>query len=144
MAILAIDHGEKRIGVAISDATETLARPLAILKHASRTADARRVLEIAEEHAVTLIVIGESTDEEGAPNLAGRRAGRFAETLRTMTERIVVLWDESLSTQEAREWRIARGASRKNRSTPIDADAAATILQSYLEARRGTDSGRKG
>ncbi|MFH1184562.1 MAG: Holliday junction resolvase RuvX [Chloroflexota bacterium] len=141
--MLGIDHGEKRIGVAISDSTGTIARPLTILKHASRIADARQVLDLAAEHQVNVIVIGESTDEEGVPNLAGRRAGRFAQVLKTMTAMKVVLWDESLSTREAREWRIASGASRKKRATRIDAVAAAAILQSYLDAQRLPQVGRE-
>ena len=143
MRILAIDHGEKRIGVAISDETATIARPLAILRHVSRTTDARRVVELAEEHGAGGIVIGESTDEEGAPNLAGRRAIRFADTLRAMTELTIVMWDESLSTRDAQEWRITGGASRKRRGAALDAEAAAMILQSYLEALRAPDVGRK-
>ena len=136
MPILAVDHGEKRIGVAISDPSDTIARPLAILRHVSRDADARRVFEIAREHRVTAIVIGESTDEEGVPNLAGRRAHRFAGALRSMCDLAIVLWDESLSTQDARLRRLQAGASRRRRAAQIDAAAAAIILQSYLEARR--------
>ena len=136
MPILGIDHGEKRIGIAISDPTDTIATPLAILRHVSRTADARLVLEIAGEHQVTAVVIGESTDEDGAPNLAGRRARRFAETLRSLCDLAIVLWDESLSTQDAREWRRAGGASRKRRAARVDAAAAAVMLQSYLETLR--------
>ena len=79
MVVLGIDHGEKRIGVAVSDSTGTIARPLTILQHASRTAEARQVLDLALEHQAGVIVVGESTDEEGAPNLAGRRAGREGE-----------------------------------------------------------------
>jgi len=135
VAVLGIDHGEKRIGVAISDSTGTIARPLTILTHASRPADARQVLDLAAAHQASVIVIGESTDEEGAPNLAGRRAGRFAETLKAMTAMMIVLWDESLSTRDAREWRIASGASRKKRAARIDAVAAAAMLQSYLDSR---------
>jgi len=141
--ILAIDHGEKRIGVAISDPTSTLARPLTILEHVTRTADARHVLELAAKHQATVIVVGKSTDEEGAPNLAGRRAVRFAEMLRVMTQLPIILWDESLSTQDAREWRIASGSSRKRRAARVDAVAAAVILQSYLEAQRQPDHARE-
>jgi putative Holliday junction resolvase len=143
MRILAIDHGEKRIGVAISDETATIARPLAIVRHISRTTDARRVLDLAQEHRAGVIVIGESSDEEGALNLAGRRAVRFADALKAMTELRIVLWDESLSTRDAREWRAAGGASRKRRGAALDAEAAAMILQSYLEALKAADVGRK-
>jgi putative Holliday junction resolvase len=137
---LAIDHGEKRIGLAISDTTRTIARPLSIIKHVSREHDARQILELADQSNVGIIVVGQSSDEDGLPNLAGRRAGRFAQLLSTLTVRKIVLWDESLSTRDARDWRLASGASRKKRSAAADAAAAAMILQSYLDAQR-TNSG---
>jgi len=139
MSILGIDHGEKRIGIALSDPSETIARPLTIVRHVSRVEDARYVLELAETHRARRIVVGQSLDEEGRPNLAGRRAGRFAEILRTMTARPIILWDESLSTHDAREFRTAAGVSRKRRASAIDASAAAVMLQSYLESQDRPD-----
>jgi len=133
---LAIDHGEKRIGLAISDSTRTLARPLAIIKHISREQDAKRILELADRSNAGIIVVGQSSNEDGVPNLAGRRAGRFAELLGTLTGREVVMWDESFSTRDALEWRLASGAPRKKRAAADDAAAAAMILQSYLDAQR--------
>jgi putative Holliday junction resolvase len=132
--VLAVDHGEKRIGIALSDLTGTLARPLAILDHQSRDADVQHVTEIARDHRVELILVGESLDEDGHPNQAGRRARRFAEALRAVGELPVEMWDESLSSQDARLLRIAGGASKKKRAGAIDAEAAAVILQSYLDA----------
>jgi putative Holliday junction resolvase len=134
--VLGIDHGEKRIGVAISDTTRTIARPLSIMKHVAREQDARRILGLADQSNVGIIVVGQSSDEDGIPNLAGRRAGRFAQLLRTLTGREIVLWDESLSTRDARAWRLASGVSRKKRAAADDAAAAAMILQSYLDAQR--------
>jgi putative pre-16S rRNA nuclease len=133
---LGVDHGEKRIGIAISDETGTLAAPLTIIKHISRIEDARRVLDLAETHGAGVIVVGESTDESGLPNLAGVRATRFAELLKTTTQTPVIMWDESLSSQDARERRLAAGARRKKRRSPIDALAAAVMLQSYLDSAR--------
>jgi putative Holliday junction resolvase len=120
-----------------------LARPLTILQHQSREADARRVLELARAEQAELIVVGESLDEEGQPNPAGRRAQRFAEALRAMTELRVDMWDESMSSLDAHGWRLAGGASRKRRGEAIDAAAAAVILQSYLDAHNpGGSPGR--
>src|SRR5690348_7657027 len=101
MRILAVDHGEKRIGLALSDATGTIASPLKVIEHVSRLVDAAQVAEIAAHNEVGLIVIGQSFDEEGQPNLAGRRAGRFAEELRNQTGIPIEMWDESFSTQTA-------------------------------------------
>ena len=136
MRVLAVDHGERRIGLAISDPTGRLARPLTVVAHMSRAIDAARVSDAAREQCAGLIVIGQSFDEEGRPNAAGRRAERFAEALKSRTAIPIVLWDESMSTQDARQARLAAGAGRKRRGTAVDAEAAAIILQSYLEARR--------
>lgn len=134
MKILAVDHGEKRIGLAISDLTGTIANPLTVIKHISRAIDAAQVATIAGEQEAGLIVIGQSFDEDGLPNLAGRRAARFAEALREQTNLPVKLWDESFSTQEARAARIQMGVSRKKRAGHLDQLAATVILQSYLDA----------
>jgi putative Holliday junction resolvase len=131
---LGVDHGQKRIGVAISDGTGTVARPLTIVQHRSRSEDVRRLLELAAEHNAALIVVGQSNDELGNPNPAGRRAIRFAALLAANAGIKVLLWDESLSTVDARAARISAAVSRKRRAAPVDAEAAAVILQSYLDA----------
>ena len=136
MRILAIDHGEKRIGVAVSDETATIASPVKVVEHISRTIDAAQVADIAVQHNVGLIIIGQSYDEDGKPNPAGRRAGRFADELKNQTNIPVEMWDESFSTQIARSARIELGVSRKKRAGHQDEFAAVVILQSYLEARR--------
>jgi len=134
MRILAVDHGEKRIGLAISDPTGTIANPLTVIQHVSRTIDAAQVSALAAEHGAGAIVVGQSFDEDGQPNLAGRRAARFAEALREQTNLLVELWDESFSTQKARAARIQMGVSRKQRTGHLDQLAATVILQSYLDA----------
>jgi len=136
MRILAVDHGEKRIGLALSDPTATIASPLKVIKHVSRLLDAAQVAALAAENEAGLIVVGQSYDEDGNPNLAGRRAGRFAEELRSQTNIPIEMWDESHSTQIARAARIELGVSRKKRAGHQDEFAAVVILQSYLEAKR--------
>ncbi len=136
MRILAVDHGEKRIGLALSDATATIASPLKVVEHVSRAIDAAQVADIASQNDVKLIVIGQSFDEEGKPNPAGRRAGRFADELKNQTNIPIELWDESFSTQDARAARIELGVSQNKRAGHQDAFAAVVILQSYLEAKR--------
>jgi putative Holliday junction resolvase len=134
MRILAVDHGEKRIGLAISDPTGTIANPLSVIQHVSRAIDAAQVATIATEQETGMIVIGQSFDEDGQPNLAGRRAARFAEALQGQTDIPIQLWDESFSTQKARAARIQMGVSRKQRAGHLDEIAATVILQSYLDA----------
>jgi putative pre-16S rRNA nuclease len=136
MRILAVDHGEKRIGLAISDPTATIASPVTVIKHVSRLLDAAQVANIANENDVGLIVIGQSYDEEGNPNLAGRRAAKFAEALKEQTQIPIELFDESFTTQDARATRIEMGVSRKKRSGHMDELAAVMILRSYIDSRR--------
>ena len=134
MKTLAVDPGSKRIGIAISDETGAIANPLTVLDHVSRPLDAAGVADLAVRHGAALIVVGQSFDESGQPNLAGRSSARFAEALRTQTSIPIVLWDESLTTQDARSARVQMGASRKNRTGHLDALAATVLLQSYLDA----------
>ena len=136
MRILAVDHGAKRIGLALSDETGTIAAPLTMVTHVARAIDAAQVADIAAQNDAKLIVIGQSFDEDGNPNPAGRSAGRFAEELKNQTNIPVELWDESFSTQDARAARIEFGVSRKKRAGHQDMLAAVVILQSYLEANR--------
>lgn len=136
MRILAVDHGEKHIGLAISDPTATIATPLTVIKHTSRLMDAAQVANLAGENDAGLIVVGQSFDEEGKPNIAGRRAAKFADALREQTRIPVVLWDEAFSTQDARATRIELGVSRKKRAGHMDELAAVMILRSYLESNR--------
>jgi putative Holliday junction resolvase len=134
MRILAVDPGSKRIGLAISDPTGTIANPLVVLNHVARLLDAAAVVEVAKTNHATLIVVGQSLDEEGRPTFEGRRAGRFAQALMTQTDLPVVFWDESFTTQDARAARIAMGVTRKNRFGHLDSIAATVLLQSYLDA----------
>jgi putative holliday junction resolvase len=134
MRILAVDPGSKHFGVAISDPTGTIANPLTVLSHVSRPVDAASIAELALSHGAGLIVVGQSFDEEGNPSFQGRQSARFAEALKSQTTLPVILWDESLSTQDARFARIQMGVSRKDRSGHLDQMAATVLLQSYLDA----------
>ena len=134
MRILAVDPGSKRIGLAISDPTGTIANPLTVVLHVSRLVDAASVAGMAATHAASLIIIGQSFDDDGNPSFEGRRSIRFAEALKMQTSIPVILWDESFTTQAARLARIQMGARRKGRSGHLDALAATALLQSYLDA----------
>jgi putative Holliday junction resolvase len=136
MRVLAVDHGEKRIGLAISDETGTIANPIGVIDHLARSVDAAHVAQIAADRGAALIIIGQSFDEEGKPNLAGRRAGRFARALREQTSLPIQMWDESLTTQDARAARLAMGASRKDRGGHLDQIAATVLLQSFLDEHK--------
>lgn len=135
MRILAIDPGEKHLGVAISDPTGTIANPLTVITHVARLVDAATIAGLALDKEAGLIVIGQALDDEGEPTPQSRRAVRFAEAVRLQTSLPVELWDESGSTQAAREARFAMGVSRRKRRGHLDDLAATVILQSYLDSR---------
>ena len=135
MKILAVDPGDKNIGLAISDPTGTIANPLSIVKHTSRANNAEKIISIAEENSAEMIIVGQSLDEDGLPTFSGRKAGRLAGAIRARTEIEIHLWDEDFSTVAARNATIALGFSKKKRKNNIDHLAAVVILQSYLDNR---------
>jgi len=134
MRVLGIDPGAKRLGLAISDLSGTIANPLTVIGHISRPVDAAAIAAIAVENQAGLIVVGQSLDEEGQPTQEGRRAFRLAAAIRGQTSLPVVLWDEADSTQSALAARRALGSSRRKRSGHLDELAATVILQSFLDA----------
>lgn len=133
MRILAVDPGEKNIGIAISDPTGTIASPLVVIKHISRRLDAAAIADLAHQNQVGIIIIGKSLDEDGASTLQSKQADHLAEAIHQQSELQVLFWDESFSTQQARSARIALSTTRKKRHGHLDDLAAAIILQSYLD-----------
>jgi len=134
MRILAVDPGEKRLGIALSDPTNTIANPLTVIKHVSRLVDAATIAHLAQENQVGLIVVGQALDEENHITPQSRRADRLSAAIRAQIDIPVELWDESGSTQAARAARIAMGSSRRKRRGHLDDLAATFILQTYLDA----------
>lgn len=137
MIILAIDPGDKNIGVALSDPSGVIASPLTIMKHISRPFDAGRIVDLAVENQADMIVVGQSLNDDGLPSPQGRKAARLATAIRDQTTLPVKLWDESFSTQSARDALIAMHVPKKKRRGHLDNLAATVILQSYLDAMHG-------
>jgi putative Holliday junction resolvase len=125
--VLGVDPGDVRIGVAISDETQTIARPLTVLAHRSRRRDAAAILEIAREHSAGKIVLGVAYDLDGKTGPQARKALRLANALRDAGAEAVDIWDESGSTSQAMQL--------SETSHDLDARAAAVILQDYLDAK---------
>ncbi|HMD90671.1 MAG TPA: Holliday junction resolvase RuvX [Anaerolineaceae bacterium] len=131
--IMAVDPGEKRLGIAISDESGTIANPLTVIKHVARLIDAAAIAQLAKEYEAALIVVGQALDSEGYPGPAARRSARLAEALRTQTDLPIKFWDESGSTRSAQTAQVAMGVSRSKRKGHLDDLAATVILQSYLD-----------
>jgi putative Holliday junction resolvase len=136
MRWLAVDPGDKYIGVAVSDATGLIARPLTTLRHESYAASAEKLAALASDHNVAGLIVGLPLDEDGEVGPQARKAGRLAEAIRARTSVTVILHDESLSSRTAHSLkRAARGKKRRAVSVSSDhAAAAAVILQDYLDA----------
>lgn len=133
--LLGIDHGLKRLGLAVCDASWLVARELAVVKRRSRAEDFQRIQQIAAEHQVVAVVVGVPTNYEALPGQHDQAAAvrKWAERLAEATALPVVLWDEQLSTSDARD--LAQSKRRKP-GTPVDDLAARVILQSYIDAVR--------
>ena len=141
MRTVGLDIGERRIGVAVSDATSTLARPLGVLRSAGLGRDALDVVvrEIArlagEEDGVGAIVIGLPRRLDGTPTEMTPRVEQFARALGAKTSLPVALQDERLSSREAESRLALRDKDWRSRKAKLDAAAAAIILQDYLDGR---------
>ena len=138
--VLALDIGERRIGVALSDPLQVVARTLGIVE---RSSDAEAVAEIARlvrEHEVERVLVGHPRSLSGAVGRQAQRVESFATLLAEAVGVPVELWDERLSTVTAARILAERGVRAREQKESIDAVAAAVILQDYLDAqalRRG-------
>ena len=139
--IAGLDVGERRIGVAVSDATGTLARPVGVVRTAGLDKDAldRAAAEIArlaeEEDGLVALVIGLPRRLDGSANDMTARVQKFAQTLGDRTSLPIVLQDERLTSVEAESRLAAREKDWRVRKARLDAAAAAIILQDYLDSR---------
>jgi putative Holliday junction resolvase len=139
--ILAVDVGARRVGLAISDASGTLARPLETIVVAS-DADAvdrvaRRVTELtAEDDGLAAIVVGLPARLDGTPTDETARAAAFVASLRTRTPLTIATEGERLSSHEAERRLAVRERDWRKRKEKLDAAAAAIILQDYLDRPR--------
>ena len=137
--ILALDIGEKRIGVAVSDELRVLARPLKAILRAGLAVEVEVLAGLLSEYSVDILVVGYPRSLSGEEGPQARRVKRYAEKLATALPVPMVLWDERYSTAEALDRLAAAGrrprGARDNKGQ-VDAAAAAVILQDYLDAER--------
>ena len=137
MRVLALDVGERRVGIAISDPTGTLARPLQALARGSREEDFAAIAALVAEHDVGLVVVGQPLSLDGTEGPQARRVARYAEALAAHLTVRVISWDERFTTVEAekvlRQGRKEKDRRRARAKGELDAVAAAVILQGYLD-----------
>ena len=141
--IIGLDVGERRIGVAVSDPSGTLARPVTTLRTTGLDGDALQVslneiTRLAEDDPLDAIVVGLPRRLDGSPNAMTPRVERFAERLRDRAGVAVTLQDERLTSVEAESRLAVREKDWRARKDQLDAAAAAIILQDYLDSRPGS------
>jgi putative Holliday junction resolvase len=140
--VLAVDLGARRIGLALSDASGTLASPWRTLQsRGSVDGDAAAVAAVAaaleaEEAGLGAIVLGVPVRLDGSPNDQTPRARAFADALASRVRPALVLRDERLTSREAESRLALREKDWRKRKEKIDAAAAAVILQEYLDELR--------
>lgn len=137
MATIGIDYGSRRVGIALSY-SEELASPHSVLRNEGDPHDlASRIVELGEQLGADRFVLG--VPKQTYRGAAIEKLESFAEILRQKSCKEVHLWNEAYSTVEADARRHERGAKRRNRKETIDMEAAAVILQSWLD-ERGAES----
>jgi putative Holliday junction resolvase len=133
---LALDLGESRVGVALSDPLGITAQPAGHLDRKGKPKIVESVRELVAEHGVTRIVVGLPLRLSGEAGPEAADAEAFAQSLRDAIPEVAVdLWDERLTTAEVERMMIAADVSRKKRRRKVDTLAAVVILQSYMDAR---------
>lgn len=143
MTIMALDVGEKTIGVAISDETGTLAFPgQTILRQEGHRRDMAAVRTLVSERQVRRIVVGLPLMMDGTHGVQAEKIAAFVEVLRRNVRIPVELQDERLSTAEAERVLIAGGQDRARRKRTVDSLAACLFLQTYLDRHRSAEIGR--
>jgi len=139
--ILAVDWGQRRIGLALSDETQTLAQPLATLtRRAGKRFPMAQLLDHITRNQVVGIIVGLPLDEAGAEGDAAHAARSLADAIkRRAPEGLeVTMWDERMTTARVLAAVREMGGSTRGRKADVDAMAAALLLQHYLDARKGT------
>ncbi len=143
MRVLALDVGERRTGVAVSDPTGTVARPVGVVVHRSRAEDMAEIAALVAEYGAELVVVGWPLTLRGEVGPQGRQVERYAAALAEALPVKVQVWDERYSTVTAEEilrQRSKKGRRRGRERGEVDAVAAAVILQGFLDSQQ-TESG---
>lgn len=133
---LGLDVGDRRIGVALSDESATLAGGLETLERVGPKKDVRTVADLAREHAVVEIVVGLPKSLDGSLGPQAQKVLEFIEALRARVKVPVVLWDERFTTLMAQQVLIEADVSRRKRRDFVDKVSAVLILQNYLDYRK--------
>lgn len=136
MRILAIDYGDARIGLALSDESETLASPIGTYKSQSMRKDIDYIAALAKEKQAGLIVLGLPVNMDGSLGERANKTKSFGTVLERVSGIRIVYKDERLTTVSAERTLIECNMRREKRKQVIDTLSAQIILQSYLDAKK--------
>ena len=133
MRILALDHGTKRIGVAVSDETKTIAQPLEYIPAEPFGDFLSRLKKLLVEKEIDLVLIGMPRNMDGTYGPAAQKVQAFVAVLRGAITVPIKTWDERLTSSQANRILIQGNVRRDKRKEKVDKMAAAILLQSYLD-----------
>jgi putative Holliday junction resolvase len=135
--ILAVDWGEVRIGLAMSDESQTLASPVETLsRRRGKRFPLLRFLELAAEHRPVGLLVGLPLSPDGTEQESASAARKLGEMLAERTQLPLELWDERMSSARALAVIREQGGSTRGRKGDVDALAAAVLLQHFLDSRK--------
>jgi|SRR5688572_2575221 putative Holliday junction resolvase len=135
MGVAALDVGDARIGVAVSDDLGVTVRGIGVVRRRGGTHDLDSIVRLLREYPISRFVVGLPLNMDGSEGRQAARVRAFAEGLRAHTGLSVDLWDERLTTFEAEERLRRRGVRPAKRRQLVDQVAAEVILRSYLDGR---------
>jgi putative Holliday junction resolvase len=134
MRILALDHGTKRIGIALSDELKMIAQPVEFVLAEPFSEFLARLKELLSEKQVELILVGMPRNMNGSYGPAALKVQEFVAALRSATSVPIKTWDERLTSAQANRYLIEGSVRREKRKEKVDQMAAAILLQSYLDS----------
>ncbi len=140
MRYLALDVGNQRVGVAVGNSELRLATPLRVIQRTSIEQDAARLLELVREYDAETIVVGLPRNADNTPSAQETLTRHFVDALKPFIALPFVWHDERYSTSAALQQQRARGVNEKRSRATLDANAAAVILQDYLDAMEKVES----
>ena len=134
MRILALDHGTKRIGVAVSDELKLIATPLEFIPAEPFAGFLARLKELMREHQVELVLVGMPRSMDGSYGPVALKVQEFVARLNEAIAVPIMTWDERLTSAQANRFLIQANVKRAQRKEKVDKTAAAILLQSYLDS----------
>lgn len=134
MRILAIDHGTKRIGIAVSDEMKLIAQPLEYIPAEPFADFLARLKDLLREKEVELILVGMPRNMDGSYGPAALKLQEFVAALKSAVTVPIKTWDERLTSAQANRFLLQGNVSRAKRKEKVDKTAAAILLQGYLDS----------